>query len=420
MPVAIVIGGKSELLYVTAILDEGHAWAALSTCGANVVSADGDSKIPEVIDNAIAQGHRTVVMLDNDAVARAHEQASVIGRSDVRVYTLSSDFEGAFDAEIVQLALTILKCEAGVTCLADALKFSVPFDGILNCARPANGAHPFGKAQLAQALGEVSRRYWYVPRELDAVFEAVGEECGLKRTLPPQLFSWSPDATHIESFGRLYVSNHISNDRVVYWDFQRRGEVEVALPKRFDGTIAICRRGTRIIAREFVRDSQHVLPTNTWVHIFDLQGELLTQRSRFRVPGSAFELCAEEDGNHLRLCIQRDEASRYGLRCLIDGTQQEKLELPTGAIMYGPKVSPSARFTASGPQPVKISTSSYSHVVFPHFYAHSYVWSPCERYLAFFGRRWGKPPDWLWLYDLQEDRVHRLAGGDHFIPVYWM
>ena len=203
------------------------------------------------------------------------------------------------------------------------------------------------------------------------------------------------------------------------WDFDSKSDAELQLHGRFEGLVAVCRRGSRFVARKFERPGTGGTPTNTWVHVFDLRAQTLETVARFRVSGSVYEVIAEEDGNHLQLCTFAEPDIRYGLRCLVDGTQQERIEIPSAAEMYGPRVSRSGRLQASGPQPMRVVASQGDVTVFPHFHAHSYVWSPPERFLAFFARRWGKPPDFLWLYDLGSDQVHKLAAGDQFIPIYW-
>ncbi len=419
MPAAIIIGGKSELVYVTAILDRAHAWADLTAYGTHVMSASGDSKIPEAIEKATAKGQRVVVILDSDALQRAREQANTIKQEDVPVYVLSSDFEGAFDPEIIQRALPLLGYQASIECLNNALRSSAVFDGIAECAKPQDSARPLGKTRLAEALGDVSQRYWYFPRELDPVFDAVGKHCGIDRYPPPEFLSWSQGTKGVEADGKLYVCNHVSNARVAYWDFDRRESVDIPLPGQFDGLVAVCRGGSRFVARKHERHAAHGMPTNTWVHVFDVRDRTLESVSIFRVAGSVYELVAQEDGNHLLLCIQTETNVSYGLQCLIDGTKQEKIEIPAAAEMYGPKLSRSGGLIASGPRPMRIMASQTNVAVFPHLYAHSYVWSPRERFLAFFARRWRRPPDFLWLYDLGADQIHRLAAGDQFIPIYW-
>jgi hypothetical protein len=71
---------------------------------------------------------------------------------------------------------------------------------------------------------------------------------------------------------------------------------------------------------------------------------------------------------------------------------------------------------------VTIAEDGTPVVMLPHFYGCGYVWSPCGRFLAFFGRRWGRvvaSQDFLWIYDRRGERVHRLAIGDRYSPSYW-
>jgi hypothetical protein len=153
--------------------------------------------------------------------------------------------------------------------------------------------------------------------------------------------------------------------------------------------------------------------------VFDLQVDSLKLVSKFRTEGLVSVVTADEDGNHLTLCLQRDN-EKFGVRCLIDGTKRERVPWPSVAEMYGPKYSRSGKRLASGTRKaMTIEAVETDPVVFPHFYSHSYVWSPRDRFVAFFGRRWQAPPDFLWLYDLESARVHRAAAGEQFIPIYW-
>ena len=274
--------------------------------------------------------------------------------------------------------------------------------------------------QLAEALGTVSDKTWYVPEEIYAAAVRLGELCDI--TPWADQCGWSKEATDsIEAAGRLYVSSHVSNDTVGYWDFERDAAGSISLPGTFDGRVAICRAGRRFVVRKFERDHSGSLLFATWVHVFDRGHDTLTLSTRFRVRASIYELKADEDGNHFELHIQDSHGEKSAFRCLADGTQRQDIELSQGDDLYGARTSRNGRLTASGPQPVTVSDRGSEIAVLPHFYACGYTWSPCGRCLAFFGRRWRqhKSQDFLWVLNLGASRIHRLATGNRFIPAYW-
>lgn len=136
MPVDLIVGGPSELVYFHAILKQCHPWADFEDLGVRVSSAGGDSKIPALVERNCRDRRKTMVLYDRDALSRAHEQATVIHDENVQVYELNSDFEASFDPEIVQLGLRRLSYAAEIECLARARMSQRPFRAISDCASP--------------------------------------------------------------------------------------------------------------------------------------------------------------------------------------------------------------------------------------------------------------------------------------------
>jgi hypothetical protein len=366
--------------------------------------------------------------LDRDALARAHEQAGVINRPDVEPHELRSDFEASFDPVIVGAALARLGYAADAYRLQQARVAKRPFDAIVECAEPGTEARHLTKTSLASTLSEISGETWYVPEEIYRAAIRLGELSGA----PPIMreHEWA-GVNAPPARGRLYLCNHVSNDAVRYFDFDRREPGEIRLPGAFDAMVSICRRGERFVARRFERRGG-VTPAETWVHVFDLDGETLVSADQpFRIRGSVYGLRADDDGNHLTLSIQEEDGRRLGVRCLPNGTQREAAVPDADDGLYGARISPDRRRMASGPPSLTVAARVLSEtgeprvrpvIELPHFYAHSFRWSPCSRFLAFFGRRWGKAvasQDCLWVLDVENQRVSRLAFGERFIPTYW-
>ncbi len=268
MSVILVVGGQSESAYFRAVLPQSHPWAALDKLGVQVLSANGDSKIPLLVAQGRKDGKKVMVLYDRDALSRAHEQATVIEDEDVVTHELRSDFEASFDPEIVHAAITVLGYDAEIECLRQARSSGNTFAALETCAHATADAKPFGKVQLAEALGTVSDKTWYVPEEIYAAAVRLGELCDI--TPWADQCGWSKEATDsIEAAGRLYVSSHVSNDTVGYWDFERDAAGSISLPGTFDGRVAICRAGRRFVVRKFERDHAGSLLFATWVHVFD-------------------------------------------------------------------------------------------------------------------------------------------------------
>lgn len=320
MPADLIVGGQSELAYFRAVLKQCHPWSDLEALGVRVLSADGDSNIPALVERSRRDGRKTMVLYDRDALSRAHEQATVIHDEAVEPYELTSDFEASFDPEIVQHGLRRLSYESELECLTQARASQDPFHAIVDCAVPIGEPKAFGKVELAQAMGHVSAQTWYVPSEIYSMVVRLGELCEVGAFVNQP--RWTGDAPS-EARGRLYVSNHVTNNSIGYWDFERQEAGTIPLPETFDARVAICCAGTRFVVRRFERDHRTSLPISTWVHVFDQQDATLIRSERFRIRGSVYEFRADEDGRHLELCIQdeRNDEKR-ALRCLADGTQQ--------------------------------------------------------------------------------------------------
>lgn len=417
MQPTLLVGGKSEAIFCGALLDRGHPWKELGNSGLRIIDAGGDSKIPDQVKELQAEGSPVVVLLDNDAVQRKREQADVLATEGIAVHILPSDFEATIAPEIVHRALADLNMPVAIEALLTFATAPSPFDAIVEAVEAAHGTTQLGKAALAQAVSLVAARRWYAPVPIYETFRDLGIACGLPAVMPPEMLNWLPILRGLGAKGRLFAGNHVTNEQIAYWDFGLDQPGAYPLPGRFDGEIAICRRGTRFIVRRFERQNG-MFPSATWLHVFDLEGGTLTQAHRFRIRGSAHDVFPDEDGNHLELAIQRDMQEHFGIRCLPDGTQQRQIPYPAASAVRSPKLSPNRALEAMA-DPLRISKGAELRAAFPNFQAHHLTWSPDSRFLAFFGRRWNSAPDFLWVYDLQADTVHRLAGGEQFIPSYW-
>lgn len=95
MPADLIVGGPSEVAYFRAVLEQCHPWSDLEELGVRVLSADGDSNIPALVEYSREGGRKTMVLYDRDALSRAHEQAAVINDEGSEPYELNSDFEGS-------------------------------------------------------------------------------------------------------------------------------------------------------------------------------------------------------------------------------------------------------------------------------------------------------------------------------------
>jgi hypothetical protein len=427
-PATLIVGGESELRYLEPILAQVHPWADLRRLGVTIERADGDSKIPALVEKSCRAGRRVLVLFDRDALARAHEQAEVINRPDVEPYELRSDFEAAFDPVIVSAALVRLGYAADTYRLQQARLAERPFDAIEECATPGPDPRHLTKTSLATTLSAISAETWYVPEEIYRAVIRLGEVSGAPPMTHAEEWLGTPD---VPAIGRLYLCNHVSNDAVRYFDFDRRELREIGLPGTFDGMVSPCRQGARFVVRKFERRGA-TLPAETWIHVLDWNGEaLISADAPFRIRGSVYGLRADEDGNHLILSIQEEDGRRLGVRCLSNGTQRDAVSPDADDGLDGARISPGRRCMASGPQPLIVrarvlSDSGEAHtrieIELPHFHAHSFTWSPCSRFLAFYGRRWGKTvksQDCLWVLDAENQRVSRLAIGARFMPAYW-
>ncbi len=417
MQPTLLVGGKSEALFCRALLDRGHPWKELGNSGLRIVDAGGDSKIPDLVRELQADGSPVVVLLDNDAVQRGHEQADVLATEGIAIHILPSDFEAAIAPEIVHRALVDLNMPVAMDALLTFATAPSPFNAIHEAVEAAHGTTQLGKVALARAVSQVATRRWYAPIPVYETFRDLGIACGLPAAMPPEMLNWLPTLRALSATGRLFAGNHVTNERITYWDFGLGQPSAYSLPGRFDGEIAICRRGTRFIVRRFERH-YGMLPSATWLHVFDLEDGTLIPTHCFRISGSAHDVFPDEDGNHLELAIQRDMREHFGIRCLPDGTQQRQIPYPAAVAMRRLKLSPNRTLEAVA-DPLRISKGADLRAAFPNFQAHHLTWSPDSQLLAFFGRRWNSAPDFLWVYDLQADTVHRLAGGEQFIPSYW-
>ena len=343
-------------------------------------------------------------------------------------YELNSDFEASFDIEVVQRSLSRLGYEADFHRLRQALIRRGAFEAIADSAKPVGEPQPFGKVDLAEAMGELSAQIWYVPAQIFQAVIRLGELSGVGPFSDRQ--AWA-DGVPPDARGRLYVCNHVSNDSVGCWDFSRRCSSSITLPETFDGTVSVCRGGKRFVARKY-NQSGVANATETWIHVLDADDTALVTTEKFKIGGSVYELSSDDDGNHLTLGIQESSGERRGLRCLANGTQRQALALEHGDAHYRTRLSPDRQSMVSGPQPLTIKVRAHrrdsSKVVvhtaisLPHFYAGAYTWSPCSRFVAFFGRRWGKlvkSEDCLWVLEMGAERIYRLAFGNRFIPIYW-
>jgi hypothetical protein len=424
--VTLVVGGQSELAYLGAILSRIHPWADLASLGVEIVCAKGDSRIPAAVQKARRAGKRVMVLLDRDALMRANEQADVIRHDDVEFYELRSDFEGAFDVEALKAGLNRLGYEADMFALRQALCATAPFAAVTQCVKPVDDPAPLGKVQLAEALAQGSADTWYVPNELFRLAVRLGKLCGVGPFSPNQ--QWYPDPA-LRARGRLYVCNHVTNTVIAFWDFDQGTAGSISLPDAFDGRAAICRKGSRYVlckAEQLVEETT----AHTWVHVFDINNAGPTLAERFRVRGAVSDVRADEDGNHLTLGIQESITRRYTVKCLTNGTQRERAALDHS--LYSARRSPDRTRMARGPQPFQVLYRTWSDdsseptvrvaLTYPHFRVHSFTWSPCSRFVAFFGRRGPKDTksqDCLWILDVRTERVYRMALGDQFMPVYW-
>lgn len=419
-PIVLVVGGESERAYFDAVLSQAHPFADLAGAGVEVHCARGDSEIPALTEDHLNDGREVVVLYDRDALERAHEQASVLRTEGIRVHELEADFEAAFDAEIIQRALEALDYEAELECLHQARESSRAFAAIEECAQPVGDAKPLSKVLLATACAEESVRTWYVPVEIYNLAIRLGELRGLGRF--GGTMGWDESAiSALEGSGRLYVSNHVSNGEVPYWDFDRGLANSIALPESFDGRVAICRNGRRFVLRKHERSGGGEVGA-TQIFVMDLDKDSLACTQRFGMQGFVYELSADEDGNHLELLIQDPHDRKRAVRCLADGTQRETIAQPQSDGLYAARASRNGQLVGSGPRPLTIMDQGKPIATLPHFYACSYAWSPDERHLAFFGRRWGRrvnSQDFHWVLDLKEDRVHRVAAGNRHMPTYW-